>query len=109
MCSALYTYKPSSQSNRDSYFVPEEVMHLKGYPLYVLIAHWGVNRGTPFYRDDVAKAFGLTERRAASMMSFMHRKNDLIVSTLKRVPAGEKRRVLKLRMSITSLNFPITA
>lgn len=103
MC-ATFSYQPDSQSNRDSYFIPEELLHLKGYPLYMLIAHWGVKRGAPFFRDDVARAFGLTERRAAGMMTYLHRKTDLIDSTLKRVSVGERKRTCKLRMRIKSLN-----
>lgn len=99
MCSPV-CYKPDTQSNHESYFIPEGLLHLKGRPLYMLIAYWGLLRGEPFFRDDVAKAFGLTERRAAGMMSYLHRKKDFVDSTLKRVQVGPQKRNCKLRMQV---------
>lgn len=104
MCNPV-SYKPKEQSNRESYFIPEGVMHLKGYPLYILIAYWGLLRKEPFFRDDVARAFGLTERRAAGLMNYVHRKKDFVESTLKRVRVGAQGRNLKLKMQVKACGY----
>jgi hypothetical protein len=100
----MFSYQPKRQSNHDSYYIPEEVMNLKGEPLYVLIARWGLLRKAPFFRDDVAKAFGLTERRAADLMRYLHNKKPAVESTLEKVLVdSEKSRYSKLCMQILSI------
>lgn len=106
---SMFSYQPKTQSNHDSYFIPEEVMYLKGKPLYVLIAHWGLQRKVPFFRDDVAKAFGLTERRAADLMRYLYKKSPVVESTLEKVLVGTtKNRNSKLCMQILSVESELS-
>jgi hypothetical protein len=100
----LYAYQPKTQSNHDAYLIPESVMPLKGLPLYLLVAHWGAMRGTPFFRDELAQAFGLTGRRAASVMTYLYDRQDKAVTRLAKKKAKPGQRGGRLYMQVYSVS-----
>lgn len=61
------------QSNYYRYRVPDNVNATDKMPLYQVVALWGWQRQLPFSRDDVALAFGIDQRRAADVMSYIRR------------------------------------
>lgn len=103
-----YSFKPMSQSNHDSYFIPPELMALKGKPLYILIAYWGLLRQKSFFREDVARAFGITERRAADLMRYLYKKQTLVASRLENVVTNtSSRRGKKMSMVIFHIHLDL--
>lgn len=59
------------QKNHGDFYLPEVISHLDEPSFYMAVAWWGLLRGKAFTRDDVAKAFRVTARRAADVMTYL--------------------------------------
>lgn len=90
------------QSNHGDYCLPSSVSQLNAIPLYLAVAHWACLLGTPVGREDISRAFRISERRAADVMSYiMHARTDLVscIRHLHRSTGG----VRTLRMEVTAV------
>jgi hypothetical protein len=77
------------QSNYDTYFIPQEVVHIRNVPLYRLVSYWGLQKKNYVCRDDIATAFGISLRQASGIISSIYRKHQDIICSIKRVKAGK--------------------
>lgn len=77
------------QSNYDTYFVPQEVGHIRDVPLYRLVSYWGMQKQNYVCRDDIATAFGISLRQASGIISSIYRKHKDIICSIKRVKSGK--------------------
>ncbi|MFT8258143.1 MAG: CaiF/GrlA family transcriptional regulator [Candidatus Symbiodolus clandestinus] len=77
------------QSNYDTYFIPQEVGHIRNVPLYRLVSYWGLLKNSYICRDDIATAFGISLRQASGIISSIYRKHQDIICSIKRVKSGK--------------------
>jgi len=56
--------------------LPPEVAHLKGRPLYYIIAQWGLRLGRTFSPSEVQAAFHLTPQQASNMLRYIYTQAD---------------------------------
>lgn len=62
-----------AQTNYGEYTLPPTLTGLDDLPLYMVVAIWGWQRGRPFCREDLAKAFRITLKQAGDVMSYIRR------------------------------------
>lgn len=87
------------QSNYQKYTLPEGVVAIDNAPLYQVVALWGWQLQRPFSRDEVARAFGIDERRAGDVMSYIRRaRSDVVLSRqyYDRSEKGARQRFLQI-------------
>ncbi|WP_439070493.1 CaiF/GrlA family transcriptional regulator (plasmid) [Serratia nevei] len=87
------------QSNYHRYSLPDGVVVTDKTPLYQVVALWGWQRQRPFSRDDVAKAFGIDQRRAGDVMSYIRRVRADVVNSrqyYERLECGVRQRMMQI-------------
>lgn len=67
------------QSNHEDYFISLSVRHYVGELLYILVAHWCLQKQTCVDRNQVLEAFRITARRASYVMTCLRGKMILMV------------------------------
>ncbi|EAN8329420.1 CaiF/GrlA family transcriptional regulator [Salmonella enterica] len=67
-----------SQSNHDSYFLPEGLEVWAGEPLYILVALWCMHKSDWVNRNQIAEAFGTGCRRASMVLGYISRHMNCI-------------------------------
>lgn len=88
------------QKNHGDFYLPEVISHLDEPSFYMAVAWWGLLRGKPFTRDDVAKAFRVTARRAADVMTYL-------VTGVSRSVVGLDKKVVRMGSGRTVLLMTI--
>ncbi|WP_449543070.1 CaiF/GrlA family transcriptional regulator [Enterobacter ludwigii] len=59
------------QRNHGDFYLPDVICHLDAPSFYMAVAWWGLLSGRSFSRDDVARAFRVSARRAADVMTYL--------------------------------------
>ena len=93
------------QPNHGCWHLPECLSHLVSPSLWLAVACWGLQRGVPVTRDDIARAFRISPRRAADVMTYITDDRSDVVKVekkIERVGSGHRQlrfHVLKVMMS----------
>lgn len=70
--------KKTAQSNHDSFIIPPSLQQYADEPLYILVALWGRQLNDWLSRTEIAKTFGITERRASFQLSYLSRQKKRV-------------------------------
>lgn len=67
-----------SQSNHDACLLPESVRQYADEPLYIIVAHWCLQRKDWVQRNQISEAFHITARRASYLISYLRNKTSRV-------------------------------
>ncbi|WP_440799899.1 CaiF/GrlA family transcriptional regulator [Serratia marcescens] len=77
-------YIPARQRNQEGYRLPASLPHLPAMPLYMAVAHFGLQRRKAVSRKEIGEAFNISTRRALEVMRYLMSSNTGI--TWRRMP-----------------------
>lgn len=90
------------QRNHDSWFLPPDLPAGAGDALWLAVAYWGCREGRAFCRDDVARVFCISPRRAADVMTYLTNDRSDVVEIRKDIthPESGRRVAMYLVLSV---------
>lgn len=87
------------QRNHDNWYLPPGLPSQAGCALWLAVACWGRQRGSAISRDDVARTFRISPRRAADVMTYlMNDRSDMVEIEKSIVRLGSGHRVAMYRI-----------
>ncbi|ENN4045513.1 TPA: CaiF/GrlA family transcriptional regulator [Salmonella enterica subsp. enterica serovar 13,23:b:-] len=77
--------KKPVQGNHEGCYLPRGLEIYADRPIYIIVALWCLRKNTWVNRNDIARAFRLTERKASFQLSYLMKKKHVIDSEVRRV------------------------
>ncbi len=77
-------------------------------PIYIIVALWCLHRNTWVNRNDIARAFRLSERKASFQLSYLIKKSHIIDSDVRKV-RSEHRSTTCYEVRVNSVSLPLVA
>ncbi|HGG5186098.1 TPA: CaiF/GrlA family transcriptional regulator [Salmonella enterica] len=77
--------KTPLQGNHEGCHIPRGMEHYADRPIYIIVALWCLNKKKWINRNDIARAFKLSERKASFQLSYLMKKRHVIESEVRRV------------------------
>lgn len=74
----------TKQNNHKGYYLPEGMEIYANLPFFIIVALWCLHRNTWVNRDDIARAFKLSDRRASFQLSYLMNKKHIIDSEIRK-------------------------
>ncbi|POT56157.1 CaiF/GrlA family transcriptional regulator [Citrobacter amalonaticus] len=88
------------QSNHGDFYMPAEIRHLGGMPLYRAVAWWGLLTGKAFSREQVCQAFRVDQRRASGVLNYLchryHHDDITFESYSRHLPGGHRQLTIRI-------------
>lgn len=81
--------KKVKQSNHNVYTIPDDMEPWADEPLYLVVAHWGLQQKRWINRNDIAAVFHIPDRQASFQVSYISRKKDRVACRTRYVPAED--------------------
>lgn len=79
--------------------IPECVADLKGYPLYIIVAYWGLRNNKTLTTTDVSRNFLITQQQSYDVLTYIYREAQKQITATKRTLFNEhKRRISAFRI-----------
>ncbi|EGD6592057.1 CaiF/GrlA family transcriptional regulator [Salmonella enterica] len=63
--------KKPAQNNHEGCYIPGGMEMYADQPIYIIVALWCLHRNTWVNRNDIARAFRLSERKASFQLSYL--------------------------------------
>lgn len=74
----------TKQNNHKGHHLPEGMEIYANLPFFIIVALWCLQRNTWLNRDDIARAFKLSDRRASFQLSYLMNKKHIIDSEIRK-------------------------
>ncbi|ECC8921170.1 CaiF/GrlA family transcriptional regulator [Salmonella bongori] len=74
----------TKQNNHKGHHLPEGMEIYANLPFFIIVALWCLHRNTWVNRDDIARAFKLSDRRASFQLSYLMNKKHIIDSEIRK-------------------------
>lgn len=79
--------------------IPECVADLKGYPLYIIVAYWGLRNNKTLTTTDVSRNFLITQQQSYDVLTYIYQEAQKQITATKRTLFNEhKRRISAFRI-----------
>ncbi|HFP4037291.1 TPA: CaiF/GrlA family transcriptional regulator [Escherichia coli] len=83
--------------------IPDNIKDLKGYPLYILVAHWGLRLNKIITTVDVSRVFMLTQQQARDVLHYIYHDARKSIACEKRVLINaQNRRIVAIKITAIS-------
>ncbi|ELH6567415.1 CaiF/GrlA family transcriptional regulator, partial [Escherichia coli] len=80
--------------------IPDNIKDLKGYPLYILVAHWGLRLNKIITTVDVSRVFMLTQQQARDVLHYIYHDARKSIACEKRVLINaQNRRIVAIKIT----------
>ncbi|EDV1005847.1 CaiF/GrlA family transcriptional regulator [Salmonella enterica subsp. enterica] len=74
----------TKQNNHEGRHLPEGMEIYANQPFFIIIALWCLHRNTWVNRNDIARAFKLSDRKASFQLSYLMNKKHIIDSEIRK-------------------------
>ncbi|HDC1420831.1 TPA: CaiF/GrlA family transcriptional regulator [Salmonella enterica] len=96
--------KKPVQGNHEGCYIPRGMEGYADQPIYIIVALWCLNEKAWVNRNDIARAFKLSERKASYQLSYLTKKRHVIDSKVRRVKSeGGPGAFYEIRVTSVSL------
>lgn len=96
--------KKPEQGNHEECYLPRGMEVYAKHPIYIIVALWCLNKKTWVNRNDIARAFKLSERKASFQLAYLMKKRHVIDSEVRRVKnEGSQTTCYEIKVSAVSL------
>lgn len=72
--------------------VPECVVDLKDYPLYIIVAYWGLRTDKMLTTKDVSREFFITQQQSSDVLHYIYREAHKHITANKKTLFNEQKR-----------------
>ncbi|ECJ0148341.1 CaiF/GrlA family transcriptional regulator [Salmonella enterica subsp. enterica serovar Infantis] len=100
--------KKPAQNNHEGCYIPGGMEMYADQPIYIIVALWCLHRNTWVNRNDIARAFRLSERKASFQLSYLIKKSHIIDSDVRKV-RSEHRSTTCYEVRVNSVSLPLVA
>ncbi|EKY4302451.1 TPA: CaiF/GrlA family transcriptional regulator [Salmonella enterica] len=96
--------KKPVQGNHEGCHIPRGMEGYSDRPIYIIVALWCLHKKDWVNRNDIARAFKLSERKASFQLSYLMKKRHVIDSEVRRVKSeGSPTTCYEIRVTAVSL------
>ncbi|EII9658980.1 CaiF/GrlA family transcriptional regulator [Salmonella enterica] len=74
----------TKQNNHEGRYLPEGMEIYANCPFFIIVALWCLHRNTWVNRNDIARAFKLSDRKASFQLSYLMNKKHIIDSEIRK-------------------------
>ncbi|EBG0215838.1 CaiF/GrlA family transcriptional regulator [Salmonella enterica subsp. enterica serovar Louisiana] len=74
----------TKQNNYEGRYLPEGMEIYANCPFFIIVALWCLHRNTWVNRNDIARAFKLSDRKASFQLSYLMNKKHIIDSEIRK-------------------------
>ncbi|HFG2502397.1 TPA: CaiF/GrlA family transcriptional regulator [Salmonella enterica] len=74
----------TKQNNHEGRYLPEGMEIYANWPFFIIVALWCLHRNTWVNRNDIARAFKLSDRKASFQLSYLMNKKHIIDSEIRK-------------------------
>lgn len=96
--------KKPLQGNHEGCYIPREMEGYADRPVYIIVALWCLHKKDWVNRNDIARAFKLSERKASFQLSYLMKKRHVIDSEVRRIKSeGSPTNGYEIRVTAVNL------
>ncbi|EGB2528463.1 CaiF/GrlA family transcriptional regulator [Salmonella enterica] len=77
--------KEPVQGNHEGCYIPSGMEAYANRPIYIIVALWCLNKKKWVNRNDIARAFKLSERKASYQLSYLLKKRHIIDCEVRKI------------------------